>query len=92
MATFPPYSWVRDNNVNVPMSSGYFVSRDVLCTGTLVVVSHRELRFRVLNVRAHSATVKSSYESCVEGGPCPRHSSRVPGRDQRSFLPPVAPL
>ena len=57
MATFPPYSWVRDSNVSVPMSSGYFVSRDVLCTGTLVVVSHRELRFRVLNVIALSATV-----------------------------------
>ena len=32
------------------MDTLYLVSRDVLCTGTLVVVSHRELRFRVLNV------------------------------------------
>ena len=92
MATFPPYSWVRDNNVNVPMSSGYFVSRDVLCTGTLVVVSHRELSLTVLDVLELTVPQFRAHMRAAEGGPCPRHSSRVPGRDQRSFLPPVAPL
>ena len=48
--------------------------------------------FRVLNVLELTVPQYRAHMRAAEGGPCPRHSSRVPGRDQRSFLPPVAPL
>ena len=66
------------------MSSGYFVQ--------VVVVSHRELSLTVLDVLELTVPQFRAHIRAAEGGPCPRHSSRVPGRDQRSFLPPVAPL